>query len=266
MEIDGPGLWVTLTKDQAEITALERRQAIHTATGMINVWEEFGEDIKAQIIELLEKLSSHRGAYNNLLLGSLRYQLTKDLNFLKTIPDHIDGHPDDLTACASSFMSLANIVFNDTERSDVTSIINRRVFRSLFEKKLKRMMELYDLIAVKRSVPFSRNDKVVVLTRQFLVPPHAPTVVAIDFAIALIEDFGNDRWCADAEDHFRPKRINGNDPLCRCVVTKGSVATHEERNRMPFEFYIFKTASEVFRRIPYIPRGDRTVSCFGNLR
>ena len=193
-QFDVHRLWATLAKDQTEITAIERRQAIHTATCLVNLWEEVGEDIHAPIIQMLEKLSSHPGAYNNLLIDSLRYQLTKDLNFLKTIPDHIDGHPDDLTACASSFMSLANIVFNDTESSEtsVTSIIDRRVFRSLFEKKLKRVMELYDLFANNRSVPFSRNAKVVVLTRQFLAPPHAPTVDAINFAIALIEDFGKE--------------------------------------------------------------------------
>jgi len=194
MEIDVPGLWVTLAKDQTEITAQERGQALHTAHGLIGNWERFGEDTKATVIEILDELSSHPGAYNKLLIDSLRYQLTKDLKFLKTIPDHIDGHPDNLSACASSFMTLAEIVFNDTERSgvSVTSIIDRRVFRSLFEKKLKRVMELYNLFADNRSVHFSRNDKVVVLTRQYLIPPHAPTVDAIRFAITLIEDFGKD--------------------------------------------------------------------------
>ncbi len=91
-QFDVHRLWATLAKDQTEITAIERRQAIHTATCLVNLWEEVGEDIHAPIIQMLEKLSSHPGAYNNLLIGSLRYQLIKDLNFLKTIPDHIDGH------------------------------------------------------------------------------------------------------------------------------------------------------------------------------
>ncbi len=156
------------------------------------MWKNFDEATKARFIEIFETLSSHPDAYNNLLINSLRYQLTKDLTFLKRILEHIDGHPDNLTACASSFMSLATMVFDDTESSDVTSIIDRRVFRSLFEKKLKRVMELYDLLAKNRSVPFSRNGKVVVLTRQFLNPAHAPTLDAINFAIMLIEDFGKD--------------------------------------------------------------------------
>ena len=170
MQINVPGFWRTLKKDHAAITAQERGQALYTAAWLIEMWEKFDEGTKAEVTQMLENLSSHPGAYNNLLIDSLRYQLTKDLNFLKTIPAHIDGHPDDLTICASSFMSLATMVFNDTESSEtsVASIIDRRVFRSLFEKKLKRVMELYDLFAVNRAVPFSRNAKVIVLTRQFL--------------------------------------------------------------------------------------------------
>lgn len=194
MQIDVPGLWRTLSKAQTQITAQDRLQAIHTATCLVNMWKDFDEGTKGQLLELLEKLSSHPDAYHRLLIDSLRYQLTKDLTFLNTIPDYIDGHPDNLTACASSFMSLATLVFDDTECSEtsVTSIIDRRVFRSLFEKMFKRVIQLYNLLAKNQSVPFSRNNKVVILTRQFIAPPHAPTVDAINFAISLIEDFGKD--------------------------------------------------------------------------
>lgn len=192
MQIDIPGLWRTLRKNQSEITAQERGQALYTATGLINIWEEFDEGTKGEVLQMLDQLASHPGAYQHLLIDSLRYQLTKDLNFLKSIPDHIDDHPDDLTACASSYMSLADLISNDSQRLDVIPILGRRPFRSLFEKKLTRAMELYAQFAVNRSVPFSRTGKVVVLTRQFLAPPHAPTVDAINFAIALIEDFGKE--------------------------------------------------------------------------
>lgn len=192
MQIDVPGLWRTLRKNQSEIGAQERGQALYTATGLITLWDKFDDVTKHEVLEMLESLASHPGAYQHLLIDSLRYQLTKNLNFLKTIPDYIDGHPDDLTACASSYMTLGDLVSNDSQRLDVIPILGRRPFRSLFEKKLARVMELYDQFAVNRSVPFSRTGKVVVLTRQFLAPPHAPTVDAINFAIALIEDFSKE--------------------------------------------------------------------------
>ena len=83
---------------------------------------------------------------------------------------------------------------------------------------------------------------------------------------AIVEWFGDDGWIADAEDHFRPKLINCNDPLCGCGVAKGSVATHEERERMPVYFYMFKTASVFWPRRRENPWGDRTISRIGNLR
>ena len=192
MQIDVAAFWSMLKKDQSELTVQERGQAICVANSFISMWETFDEDTKAEVMRVLETLLSYHGAYNKLLIDSLRFQLTKDLDFLKTIPAHIDGHPDDLSACASSFMSLSEMVFSNSENSDIAAIIDRRVLRSLFEKMLKRVMELYARVAVNRTVPFSRNDRVVVLTPQFLTPPHAPTVHAINFAIALLEEFGKE--------------------------------------------------------------------------
>lgn len=194
MQINIQGLLATLRKDQSAITAHERSQALSLATDLIKVWERLDNETKAQILQMLGQLSSHPGAYQHLLIDSLQYQLRKDLAFLKSIPVHIDGHPDDLGACASSFMSLAELVFNDHESSGagVSSIIDRGVFRSLFEKQLARVTALYDQFARNRSVPFSRNNKVVVLTRQFFAPPHAPTVDTINFVLALINNFGKE--------------------------------------------------------------------------
>ena len=192
--------WTTLAKHQSQISPEERTQALYTAESLIHSWTALDSNTRETVLHNLEHVSLDACAFNRLLIDSLRYQLTKDTARLESIPTHIDGHPEDLAACASTFMGLSEMVFNDHEKS-LASILDRRVFRSLFEKQLNRVNILYDRFAGNRSIPFSRTNKVVILTRQFLIPPHAPTVDALNFARSLIEDFGKDVMIVSSSEY-----------------------------------------------------------------
>jgi Glycosyl transferases group 1 len=183
--------WTTLEKDQSQISPEERHQALCTAEGLLTSWSEIDKPTRETVLQNLEHHSLHSCAFNHLLIDSIRYHVTKDLTFLHTIPARIDEHPDELAACASTFMTLAEMVFNDTGNT-LATIINRRVFRTLFNKQHSRIGGLYDRLIGNHSQPFSPNNKVVILTRQFLQSPHAPTVDAINFATLLTQDFGKE--------------------------------------------------------------------------
>lgn len=194
MKHDIPAMLETLAKREAEIPKEERQQAVETATFLTELWDKLEEEGKNNIVAILDQLSPHPDTYNGLVLNSLLYTLTDNPLYLKRLPALFSNYDPDLREGAGTYMSISRYLFSadPSNMKTLEHVFTRDLLRDLFLKQIEKIELLYSAVIGEDRTPFGQTNRVVILTGQFLHPPHAPTVDALNYAVNLIRDYGKE--------------------------------------------------------------------------
>lgn len=153
--------------------------------------EQMNPQSKNGLLEILRGLTKHKDSFKNCLVQGLLFHVTQKPKYLKQLRASLLSHDGDLTETNASYHSLSGLRFASSgeQGKDIDQFVDRKLFRSLFLKLKKHVKRLYDVVA-ESNEPFGTTGHVVLITRQILLPPHAPTVDTLKFATRLMRDYG----------------------------------------------------------------------------
>ncbi|MEX0297889.1 MAG: glycosyltransferase [Kordiimonas sp.] len=193
MEQQINALFELLASPDIEASVEQRREAAFTAHVLMHSWEHVNPATAADISAALTRLSSTDCPYRGALIESMLYRITGKETHLKQLSDHLRRYQPDISAGMATFNAVAAFHFNASsgEHERLKQHLGRQVQKQLFETLLARAETLFDL--VKEQIPVQQatcNNRVVILTKQFIKPPHAPSADALSFAARLIKHHG----------------------------------------------------------------------------
>lgn len=177
-----------------DVSESERQNAAYTAHTLLHSWESIAPSAQGTILEALIQLRGHGSPYKGAMIETMLFGITQKECHLERAIAYLENYAPDLAAGAATFHSLGLLNFNENPAKDtaISKHLNRSVFRKLFLKNLANVKTIYNLIQDSTQPGFEGKGRVVILTRQFLMPPHAPSVDTLDFAARLIRDYGKE--------------------------------------------------------------------------
>ncbi len=170
----------------------ERLELVKAATIVAHSYEQTDPNNQLILLSLLKKMTGHRDSFKGALVESLLYHTTHKTQHLKKLASHLLLRQGDFTESNGSFYSLSGLSFNASgnKSKQLETHIGRRLFMKLLKDCKAHVQELYDQHTEPDETPWPANNQVVILTRQILMPPHAPTVDTLQFASRLIKEYG----------------------------------------------------------------------------
>ncbi len=181
-----------LTSKKAPSDKHAREELIRSASIVAHSYDQADPANQATLVSLLQKMAAHKDSFLGALIHSLLFHMTGNPQNLKKLSSHLMRRQADLKETNGSFYSLSAMSFKSSgdEASKLDMGVGRRTFMKLFKDCKKQVRRLYKQIADADETPFAPNDHVVILTRQFLMPPHAPSLDTLKFAARLIQEYG----------------------------------------------------------------------------
>ncbi len=182
----------SLSKSAEHLSREERQAVILNATVIADTWSGLKKGNKKRILQELGTLKGHPDAYNGMIIESLLYHCTGDTAHLRALESYFPEYKPDFIEAAGTLNSIASMLFlaNPLEVGELEEIFTRQFRTSLFYRQLEILEDLYQVACENKNRSFEKNNTVVVLTPQFLGPPHAPSTDALRFSEKLIKDYG----------------------------------------------------------------------------
>ncbi|MBL4838228.1 MAG: glycosyltransferase [Kordiimonadaceae bacterium] len=154
------------------------------------------EEISSENLEILT-MHLRRGRkttdqYKALIINSILLILEKKPKYSKNLTNLLMAYTPSLQEGNATLASLQWAHFNGTasDNPKMLTHCSRPVIKKLFEQNLKSLTAIYDEEASDSDRVFEENGRVVIITKQMQIPPHAPSVRTLEFSKNLIEDHG----------------------------------------------------------------------------
>ena len=149
---------------------------------------------KQNIAAVLQQGLSTKDPFKAILLNSALLQIEEKAVYSANLRKLLCEYKPSLTEANHILMSLNIDMFNKDKDTpaELKQHYHREVFKSLFEHSVDEIKKIYDRIIGDQSVTFKRTNRAVILTRQMLFPPHAPSVRTLEFAKNLKENYNKD--------------------------------------------------------------------------
>lgn len=155
---------------------------------------QINEDTKKILVGHLKQGRTTKDTYKAILIESMLLALEgKPASSIK-LKALLAKYQPTLADGAATLSTLNWWRFSGKESADPRTRVHcdRETFYNVFDKTLEPLDALYKQVTGGSERPFARNGKVIVLTRQMIMPPHAPTVRTLEFAKNLIENHGKE--------------------------------------------------------------------------
>lgn len=192
MSLDVQKLLGDLANANAPASKAERVGLVHSATLLALSYQHIEPGNQATLLSLLKKLSGHKDTFNGAIIESLLFHITQEDKRLKNLSSYLMRRKGDFSEANGNLYSLAGLSFNASgdKANKLERFAGRRLFLKLLRDSKAHVRRLYEQVVEPVEAPFAANDQVVILTRQILMPPHAPTVDTLKFAARLMKDYG----------------------------------------------------------------------------
>jgi len=183
-------LFEFLSMDNLDIPTEKRKNVVKTAHLLANSWDKFSKEAQENVLNALKNLSHTRAPFQGAMVQSMLYSVTKKRLYLKKAAAFIEQANCDLAASNATFNSISGQLFNASPetRQFLDREFNRSFRSRMLQKNMARVKWVRDQLIDGPSTPFERNNRVVVLAKQLLRPPHAPSMDALNFARTLITE------------------------------------------------------------------------------
>jgi glycosyltransferase involved in cell wall biosynthesis len=183
-----------ISRAQLNLSSAERSELIRFASDIELAYHQLDSSGQHDILAALKNLSKHKAPYNGLIIHSLLYHITQNIIHLRAIAKYLKHYTPDLEEGVATQNALGFIQFNSSGDTGevIESILPRSIYKKLFQQNLEHVKQLYDVVAENKTKPFEPNNRVVIVTRQLLMPPHAPTVDTLKFAVRLIKEYSKE--------------------------------------------------------------------------
>ncbi|MBL4838229.1 MAG: glycosyltransferase [Kordiimonadaceae bacterium] len=187
-------LFALLSRPENDVTEQDRTKAAYAAHVLIHSWSHLNPAHQTTVTEFLISLKETSSPYKGAMVNSMLFGITGEAPYLAKALASLEHYETDITAGVSTFFSLAlmNFKSNPVAETAVKKHLTRDVLRQLFLKNLAKVQDIFNIIKSDTPPKFEKNNRVIILTRQMLRPPHAPSVDTLDFAAMLKQDHGKE--------------------------------------------------------------------------
>lgn len=158
---------------------------------MLN-WGALSDTAKSSLVKVLNQAKKSAPPLQRCYIESMLYADSGDTTHLKKLAVFLPKIDTDLELGLSNFFSLTSLHFNarPEQGEQLAKYVGHNTLEPMFRTNLALAQSIYDETIGSEEAQFERNGVVVLLAKQFLLPPHAPSVRVLNFAKALIENHG----------------------------------------------------------------------------
>ena len=192
MSLDVQKLLGNLANKDAATSKSDRVGLVHSATLLALSYQHIEAGNQAMLLSMLRKLSGHKDTFKGAIIESLLFHITQEDKHLKKLTSYLMKRQSDFTEANGSLYSLAGLNFNSSgdRANQLEKLAGRQLFLKLLRDGKEHVRRLYEQVVEPGEEPFAANDQAIILTRQILMPPHAPTVDTLKFAARLMKNYG----------------------------------------------------------------------------
>ncbi len=181
-----------LAKPYETIPPERRKRASATVSALSQAWDTLAPESRKNLLDFLKANRKKALPLQRCYIDSLLYHITKDSAYLRGIADTLPKIAIDIPLGIGTFFSLISLHFNAApeERPALEDHLGRDAIQTFYNRPLSLTREIYRHVVADDVKPFEANGIVVILTKQFLRPPHAPSVRTLNFARTLKAEHG----------------------------------------------------------------------------
>jgi glycosyltransferase involved in cell wall biosynthesis len=186
--------FVALLADKKFVPRAEQRsELVAFANYVISERNNIGAEDQKWFVGRLKPLSRSPNRFKSAITSQLLYWFTKAPSALiqGVHSALLDGSG--IEGRVANMNGLGAMLFNGSEGSKIlASEINRPRLKAYYLETVAMMRKALSEKRIAIKSQFAPNNRVVILTQQFLRPPHAPTKDTLEFARILKENFGKE--------------------------------------------------------------------------
>ncbi|MFC3050706.1 glycosyltransferase family protein [Kordiimonas pumila] len=151
-------------------------------------------DARNGAISTLERGMATKDKYKAIFIESMLLCLTKRPKHSARIAQHLQSYKPDIEEANSTYTNLVwqRFTMDETKDKRLYQHCTRAATLPLFRHLISLFKGMYDREVPDHPTTFKRTNRVVVVTRQMQMPPHAPSVRTLEFAHNLIEKHGKE--------------------------------------------------------------------------
>lgn len=181
-----------LAKPYQTIPPERRKRASATVSALSQAWDTLTRASRENLLKFLKTHRTNALPLQRCFIDSLLYHVTKDAEYLRGIAENLPKIDIDIPLGIGSFFSLISLHFNAApeERPALEELLGRDIIQAFYDRSLALTREIHQQVTADKVKPFETNGIVVILTKQFLRPPHAPSVRTLNFARTLKSEHG----------------------------------------------------------------------------
>lgn len=181
-----------LAKPYETIPPERRKRASATVSMLSHAWDTMAQGSQKNLLDFLKTHRTNALPLQRCYIDSLLYYITKDSAYLRGIADNLPKIAVDIPLGIGTFLSLISLHFNAApeERPALEEHLGRDKIQAFYDRPLALTREIYQQVIADDVKPFEANGIVIILTKQFLKPPHAPSVRTLNFARTLKAEHG----------------------------------------------------------------------------
>lgn len=192
-----------LAKPYQDIPVERRKRVSQTTASLSHAWETLDPQSQKNLLEFLRTHRATALPLQRCYIESLLYLITKQPEHLEGLRDTLPKIKIDIAHGIGTFFSLISLHFNASpeERENLEAYLGHDFVQSFYNRTLDLTREIYRQVVADEVKPFEKNNVVVILTKQFLRPPHAPSVRTLNFARTLKAEHGKTPVILVTQEH-----------------------------------------------------------------
>ncbi|MEX0300009.1 MAG: glycosyltransferase [Kordiimonas sp.] len=181
-----------LSRPELTMSSIDVTDVTNVAAALAGT--EITAETKKILLQHLQQGRKTKDVYKAIVIESLLLELTKKPVHSITLKNLLLKYKPTLVDSIGTFATLS---WNAFSKGDVVDPMllqhcDRETMRHIFCCSLDHLERIYAEETSIKTPTFHKNNKVVIVTKQIQMPPHAPSVRTFEFAKNLIEDHGKE--------------------------------------------------------------------------
>lgn len=192
-----------LSKPYETIPDAKRQQHAGIAAYIAENWKDLNGPARQSVLDNMHAAREAALPMQRCFIESMLYWATRNAQHLDSLAEMLPKVSGDIALGVSNFHSMAGLHFNASpeERKILEKHLGHDVLMDTFLRTLADVKKLYHRTVGMTGPKFERNGIVVILAKQFLRPPHAPSVRALNFARTLQLEHGKSPIIMVTQEH-----------------------------------------------------------------
>jgi len=152
------------------------------------------DDNKNNVVSALMMGATTEDTYKAIVIESMLLAITGDAKHSAKLAKHLSNYKPALAEANATHMNLMwqDFSADSGANRELFQHCQRRATRPLFEHLVSSVEQLYTDEIAQPPAQFKRTNRVVIITKQMLLPPHAPSVRTLEFGKSLKENYNKE--------------------------------------------------------------------------